>query len=247
MFTVEERAQVQAWLVARARSDPRVTGGALIGSLAAAGADRWSDVDLTFGVAAGVRPGALLDDWTAAVRQEWGLVHYWDLPFRTSLYRVFLLPSGLEADVSATPAPEFGARGSRFRLLFGATQAGEPTPPPDAQDLIGRGWHHVLHAHAALERGQPWRAEHWISGVRNQTLALACVRRGVEAREGRGIDQLPAADTDPLREALVRSLEATELWRALGVATAGLLQEVERWDAELSARLGPILREFSAR
>jgi hypothetical protein len=83
--------------------------------------------------------------------------------------------------------------------------------------------------------------------VRDQTLALACLRRGVEAREGRGIDQLPAADTAAVREALVRSLEATELWRALGVATACLLQEVERWDADLGARLGPLLREFCAR
>ena len=73
------------------------------------------------------------------------------------------------------------------------------------------------------------------------------MRRGVEAREGRGIDQLPAADTDPLRDALVRSLEVAELWRALGVATACLLQEVARWDADLGARLGPLLREFSGR
>jgi hypothetical protein len=247
MFTVEEREQVRAWRVKQAKQDPRVTGGALIGSLAVEGADRWSDLDLTFGVAGGVRPAALLDEWTAAVRQEWGLVHYWDLPFRTSLYWVFLLPSGLEADVSATPAPDFGARGPRFQLLFGTAQPGEPTAPPDAQNLIGRGWHHVLHAHSALERGQPWRAEYWSSGVRDQTLALACLRRGEEAREGRGIDQLPAADTEPVREALVRSLETTELWRALGVATGCLLQEVARWDADLGARLAPLLREFSAR
>ena len=238
---------MQEWLVARARSDPRVTGGALIGSLAAEGADRWSDLDLTFGVVAGVRPEALLDEWTAAVRQEWGLVHYWDLPFRTSLYRVWLLPSGLEADVSATPAPDFGARGPRFQLLFGTAQPGEHTPPLDAQDLIGRGWHHVLHAHSALERGQPWRAEYWISGVRDQTLALACLRRGVGAREGRGIDQLPAAETDLLRDTLVRSLDDAELWRALGAAAVCLLQEVEHWDAELGARLRPILHAFTAR
>src|SRR5205809_421840 len=122
MFTVEERERVREWIVQMAKNDPRVTGGAMTGSLAGGVEDRWSDIDITFGVAQGVDLEALLDEWTEAFRREIGLVHFWDLPFRSSLYRVFLMPSGLEADVSVTPQRDFGARGPRFRALFGAWQ-----------------------------------------------------------------------------------------------------------------------------
>ena len=40
MFTVEERERVRAWIVELARTDPRVTGGALTGSMAAGVEDR---------------------------------------------------------------------------------------------------------------------------------------------------------------------------------------------------------------
>src|SRR5437762_3905608 len=103
MFTVEDRDRLREWIVEMARNDPRVTGGALTGSMAAGPVDRWSDIDLAFGVAEGMGLEALLDDWREALRREFGLVHYWDLPFRSSLYRVFLFPSGLEADVAAVP------------------------------------------------------------------------------------------------------------------------------------------------
>jgi predicted nucleotidyltransferase len=247
MFTVEEREQVRQWIVEMARNDPRVMSGAMTGSMAAGLEDRWSDIDLAFGVAEGVDLEALLDDWREALRREFGLLHYWDLPFRSSLYRVFLLPSGLEADVAAVPQHDFGARGPRFRALFGATRDQEPMPSPDARFLIGLGWHHVLHANSSIERGKPWRAEYWISAMRDHTLELACLRLGEEANEARGIDRLPTEVTDPVRGALVRSLDVEELRRSLGVATSCFIHEVELWDVELSATLRPILREFTER
>jgi hypothetical protein len=245
MFTVEDRDRLREWIVSMAKNDPRVTGGAMTGSMSAGVEDRWSDIDIAFGVAEGVDLEALLDDWREALRREFGLVHYWDLPFRSSLYRVFLFPSGLEADVAAVPQRDFGARGPRFRALFGATHDQEPTPPPDARFLIGLGWHHVLHANSSIERGKPWRAEYWISALRDHTLELACLRLGEEPSEARGIDRLPAEVTGPVQGALVRSLDAEELRRSLGVATSCFIREVELWDAELSASLTPILREFS--
>jgi hypothetical protein len=247
MFTGEERERVREWIVEMARNDPRVMGGAMTGSMAAGLEDMWSDIDLAFGVAEGVGLEALLDEWREALRREFGVVHYWDLPFRSSLYRVFLFPSGLEADLAAVPGRDFGARGPRFRALFGATHEVEPAPKPDARFLIGLGWHHVLHANSSIERGKPWRAEYWISAMRDHTLALACLRLGEEAGEARGIDRLPAEVTDPVRGALVRSLDVEELRRSLGVATSCFVHEVGLWDTELSANLKLILREFSER
>src|SRR5205085_6454961 len=138
---------------------------------------------------------------------------------------------------------EFGARGPRFRLLFGSSRELGARPAPAARYLIGLGWHHVLHARAAIERGKPWRAEYWISALRDHTLELACLRLGEEVADARGYDRLPAAVTDPLAEALARSLDAAELRRALAAATAGLIRELEAWDPALCARLKPSLLE----
>jgi hypothetical protein len=246
MFSVEERDRVLARVLELARSDPRVTAGALIGSMAGGAVDRWSDIDVTFGIVEGVKPETILDDWREVFERELGALHYWDLPSGASLYRVFLLPSGLEIDVSATPQPDFGARGPRFQSLFGDYRKVEPPPQPGSRFLIGLCWHHALHARVAIERGKPWLAEFWTSALRDHTLELACMRLGEDGAYGRGFDRLPEDVTGPQVGALVRSLDEPELRRALSVATACFITELETWDPELCARLKPTLGELVA-
>lgn len=245
MFTPEQREAVREQVLLLARNDPRITGGALTGSTAHGAGDAWSDVDVAFGVAAGSSLDAVLADWTAWFARELGALHHWDLPAGPWIYRVFLLPDGLEVDVGLSPEADFGARGPAFHLLFGAAQPPETaSPPPTSGYLIGLGWHHVFHARASIERNLPWRAEYWISALRDNTLALACVRLGETATSARGVDRLPVAVTAPLVESLVRSVDAAELRRALGVATGDFLREVAAWDSALCSRLTPLLQEF---
>ena len=246
MFTPEQRDHVLARILEMARSDPRVTAGALVGSLAAGTEDRWSDIDITFAIADGVNHEAVLDEWTEVLRRDFGSLHHWDLRSGSSIYRVFLLPTGLEIDLSMTPQQDFGARGPRFRILFGSAPQLEFPPKPDPQHLIGLVWHHVLHARACIERGKPWQAEHWISATRDYVLTLASLRHGEESHYARGADRLPATVTAPLSEALVRSLDVPELRRALSAATACFISELEAWDPALCAQLKPILQEAGA-
>jgi hypothetical protein len=250
MFTIEQRDRVRDRILDLARNDPRVTAGALTGSMAVGAEDEWSDVDVAFGIAESITPEAVLDDWTEVLVRELGALHHWDLRSGSSIYRVFLLPTGMEVDVAVTPKQEFGARGPRFRTIFGTTRelqsSQQPATQSQAQYLVGLGWHHVLHARSSIERGKPWRAEYWISGIRDHVLALACLRLGEEAVYARGIDRLPAAVTDPLADALVHSLDESELRRALGVATACFINELQAWDPTLCARLKPPLQEFGA-
>ncbi len=246
MFTTEHRDQVRGRVLELARTDPRVTAGALTGSMALGAEDNWSDIDRAFGIADGIVLDAVLQDWTVVLDRELGVLDHFDLRSGSSVYRVLLLPNGLEVDVGVTPAQDFGARGPRFRTLFGPTLPLEAAPQPAAGHLIGLGWHHVLHARSCIERGKPWQAEYWISGIRDHTLALAYLRLGEEAVYGRGVDHLPAALTDPLTGALVRSLDAPELRRALVVATVCLIGELELADPARCARLKPLLQEFGA-
>ncbi|HEU0025940.1 MAG TPA: hypothetical protein VFQ25_02395 [Ktedonobacterales bacterium] len=244
MFTAEQRDQARERILAMARADSRVTAGALIGSMAAGAEDEWSDIDLTFAVADDASPDDTLRDWTAILDREFGVLDHFDLRASASVYRVFLLRGGLEADVSVTPQRDFALRGPRVHVLFGAPREEPAAPQPDARYLIGLGWHHLLHARSSIERGAWWRAEYWISGARDHILALACLRLGEDAVYARGVDRLPAAVTNPLRDALARSLDAPELRRALAAVTTAFLGEVQFYDPALATRLESLLLEL---
>ena len=225
-------------------ADPRVVAAAVVGGLAEGGGDRWSDLDLTFAVADEVPVSDVLDDWTRALAEELDAVHLFDLLAGASLYRVFLLPGCLQVDLSFTPAAAFGARGPRFRLLFGEAVDVPLPSPASANELFGLGVHHAVRARFCIERGRRWQAEYWISGVRDQALALACRRRGLAVAEGRGFDDLPTDVLAPFDDALVRSLEPAELRRALTSAVSGLLRESGE-AADLAARVEAQLHELS--
>ena len=85
-----------------------------------------------------------------------------------------------------------------------------------------------------------------ISAVRDHVLALACLRHGVAAVQGRGMDNLPPEVTAPLTEALVCSLDIAELRRAFGVISEALVVEIERVDHSLANRLCEPLRQLAS-
>jgi hypothetical protein len=243
VFTPEDRERIRERVFALARADDRVSGGALTGSAVAGTQDRWSDVDTSFGIAEDEDLEAVLADWTAQLDHEFGVVHYWDLRVLPTIYRVLLMPGGLELNIVVTPAAEFGAHGPNFQLLFGESVEHPPAPPPDTGLLIGWAWVYVLSARTAIERGQSWKAENYVSAVRDHALALACVRHGEPHTYGRGFDRLPQQLLAPYEEALVRSADAAELRRALAVATERFLGEVAEAEPEVAERLRPPLLE----
>ena len=223
MFTAQERDRVREALLAMARADNRVLAGAEVGAAAQRGGDRWSDLDLAFGLGDGARAVDVFADWTADLGERYGAVQLFDLPFASSLYRVFLFPGCLQVDLSLTPGATFGALGPKFKLLFGSATEGQTPTPSTAAHLFGLAAHHAVRARISIERGRVWQAEYWISGVRDQALSLACRLRGLAA-EGRGFDDLPPELLRRFNPAIVRSLDHDELLRALGAAVDGLLE-----------------------
>lgn len=241
MFTPADRTRLRDTLVDAARSDGRVTGAALTGSAALGAEDAWSDIDLAFAVDGD--PGPVLADFTERMYREHAAVHHLDVVFERTVFRVFLLANTLQVDLAFWPAADFGATTPKFRLLFGTAQDRPATPPPDARRLVDLAWLHALHARSSIERGRGWQAEYMISRVREYTLALACLRHGVPAVEGRGLDQLPADVTRPFEATLVR--EPSDAGRAFHAVTELFTGEIEHVDAELAERLTPLLREIS--
>jgi hypothetical protein len=236
MFTVEQREALREHVLRLAEADERVVAGAAVGSLAVGGGDRFSDLDLTFGIADDVTVADVLDDWTRTLADDHGAVHLVDLGAGPTVYRVFLLPDALQFDLSMTPAAQFRPAGPRFRLLFGVTAPAVEAPPPRtgslfiltpsvARDIFGWGVIYGLHARACIERGRLWQAEHYVDAVRDHGLALACVREGVVAVQARGYDDLSAETLARFDGTHVLGLEPGPLRAALAASVRALVHE----------------------
>ena len=244
MYTRDQREDLRSTLIAAARNDARITGAALTGSAAGGVEDQWSDIDLAFGIGDAGTLSAAMADWTERMYRDHGAVHHFDVNRGAWIYRVFLLNIGLQVDLAFAPAGEFGARAPTFRLLFGDAVERPHASPPGPSDLIGLAWVYALHTRGSIGRGNLWQAEYMISLMRDEVLALACLRHGLPAVEGKGIDRLPASVTGPLQRALVGHLDEATLGRAFQAATDALMQEIRHVDAGLADRLEHVLLQM---
>jgi predicted nucleotidyltransferase len=242
VFTVEQRTALRTRMLRLAEDDERVVAAAAVGSLAVGSGDRFSDLDLTFGIADDVPVTRVLDDWTRTLTEELKAIQMADLVAGPTIYRVFLLPDALQFDLSLTAASEFRPAGPRFQLLFGETAPDKPKgdrrpqgslfhpTPPVAGDVFGWGVIYALHARACIERGRAWQAEHYVGAVRDHALSLACLRWGLPAAQARGYDELPPETLAGFDRTHVAALEPAELRRALGASTRALLTEAAAAD-----------------
>ena len=255
VFTVEQRDALRERVLRLAKEDERVVAGAAVGSLAVGDGDRFSDLDLTFGIADHVAVTEVLDDWTTTLIDELGALQLADLVHDPTIYRVFLLPDALQFDLSMTPAAHFRPAGPRFRLLFGETAAGEPEVPRQpgglfiptpavAADIFGWGVIYALHARACIERGRVWQAEHYVGAVRDHALSLACLRRGLTAVQARGYDDLPPDTLAGFDGTCAGSVQPDALRAALSASVRALLHEGAEADLAhavvVAERLNPL-------
>jgi hypothetical protein len=237
MFTPEERERLRAGLLERAANDPRIGGAAITGSAAASREDRWSDIDLAFGVKDAGDLTNVLSDWTAHMYEQHLALHHLDVYAGAWIYRVFLLASTLQVDLAFVPAAEFRALAPTFRLMSGEAKEPRHIEPAPVASIIGMGWLYALHVRSCIARGKLWQAEYMISGMRDNALALACIRLGLPADHGRGMDQLPKEVTAAFQGALVQQLDRDELSRCFRVTIDGFMGEIRCADQALAARL----------
>lgn len=77
------------------------------------------------------------------------------------------------------------------------------------------GWLYALHARSAIARGRSWQADMMLAEMRNQVIALACHRLGVNPADGRDAHHLPAELSDQLLASRAVSLDDQEQARSL--------------------------------
>jgi hypothetical protein len=243
MFTTEERDHLRSELLEYATKDQRISGAAITGSAAVEREDKWSDIDLAFGISDAVELPNVLSDWTARMYQQHLALHHVDVRSGDWIYRVFLLPSTLQVDLAFVSATEFRALAPTFRLMFGEANEYQFVPPQLAGNFIGLAWLYALHARSSIARRNLWQAEYMISGIRDNALALACVRHGLPTAHGRGMALLPNGVAVQFEGSLVRQLDIVELSRAFRVVVHGLISEIRCTDEKLAGQLqGPLER-----
>ena len=76
MFSLEERRRLKSELLGSVPLDRRITGAAITGSAAIGREDRWSDIDLAFGVTNVADLTGVVSDWTAVMYERYRAVHH---------------------------------------------------------------------------------------------------------------------------------------------------------------------------
>jgi len=239
MFTTADRERLRDTLIATAEHDGEVVGAALVGSAATGREDAWSDIDLMLQIDGD--PDAVAARWTAVFYAEHGAVHHLDVIADGVLYRVFLLASSLQVDVSFWPRDRFRATEPGFKLLFGTPNEPTESNAPNVVSMIGMGWLYALHARSAIARDRHWQAAMMLDHLRDTVLALACARLGLNHHHGREADRLPPEVLDALAEARAAAVDRAELARSNTALLKCFAAEVAAYDAALAQRLKPAL------
>ena len=237
MFTVAERSQVREALTRAAHDDHRIAAAAIVGSGARGQEDRWSDIDLALRLSPGQDVDQVVQSWTASMYRTRDAVAHTDVWSGSTLYRVFLLASSLQVDISFWRDEEFRPRGGPFKLLFGEGRQPEQQDARSPQPFVGMGWLYALHARSSIARGRGIQALLMLNGMRDQVISLLCLREGLDPDHGRGVDLLPGSVRQRLIATIARGVEREELIRAFTELTALLVGEVDQTSA-----VNPLLR-----
>jgi hypothetical protein len=245
MFTPEEREVLKQELIVLAQADPRISGGALTGSATLDKTDEWSDIDLAFGIANPEDLQQVLQDLTHHLTTHHQVVDTLDVPSGNWIYRVFFLANTLQIDLAFAPKEDFRALAPTFNLLFGEANDPVPTNRQDPHQFIGWGWPYALHARSSLRRNKPWQAAYMIEQLRNQTIALACLRNNLPTRDGRGVDRLPSDFKEALNQTLIPDLQPQTIQAAFQATTALFLEEIAHTNPALKQKLQAPLTELA--
>lgn len=244
MFSVADRESVLAGLVAAAQKDPSIVGMAQLGSGARGTSDEWSDIDIALQLAPGADEAEVVERWAGLVDARDEVADTTDVFAGLVRYRVFLLRSSLQIDLSFWPHDEFRETEPGFLVIFG-TPNDPQIPATRDRDDIGMGWLYALHARSALARNRPWQAAMMVSELRNSVVNLMCERLALNAFAGREVDLLPNELLTRLGRTHSATLSIEDQDQSRILLGQLFLEEIERHDLDRSARLRAAFGEMS--
>jgi len=248
VFSASEREALRARLEAFARIDERVSAAAVLGSAARGEVDAWSDIDLAVRLVPGTELELVADAWTARVAETEQVVDHLDIRASGALYRVLLLTSSLQVDLSFWPHDQPLAGGSPVVVLFGDVPVSPMGPAAglhESRSAVRMGWLYALHVRSALGRGRCWQALWMLESIRDVVVGLYCRRLDLPPSEGRGVDRLPGDLLDGLVRSHPDRVEPEALSTSFEVLVGLLLEEAERHGVQMSADLTRVVVELT--
>ncbi len=111
MFTPEERERTAKSVAGLLEGDDRIDAVLVVGSLASASADRWSDIDLVAVVSDDAEHAAAADEWVRRIYDQLPVLHHFATAFGETYVRGFLLENLLELDLAFTPQSQLAVWG----------------------------------------------------------------------------------------------------------------------------------------
>ncbi len=188
--------------------------------------------------------------WTAHVGETEQVVDHLDIRASGALYRVLLLASSLQVDLSFWPHDQPLAGGTPVAVLFGEVPVSPIKPAAGLDESVSAvrmGWLYGLHVRSALGRGRWWQALWMLESIREVLVGLYCRRLDLPSSEGRGVDRLPADLLDGLARGHSSGVEPHQLSTSFEVLVGLLLEEAERHGVQLSADLTRVVVELTHR
>lgn len=241
MFDIGEREALRQKMIERGREDARITACALVGSAARGEEDAWSDIDIALQLSEHAGLDEVSSDWTAWLRSSVEVADTLDVHGSGALYRVFLLSNSLQIDLSFWPHAPFRSTGEPMHLVFGEAWPSDAQSAQDPLEFIRMGWLYALHARSAVARGRTWQAEMMLAYLRDQVIALACLRLSLNPSHGRGAHLLPAGLSAQLAASRASTLTLGEQVRSLRDTLAVYRTEVAQHDQEVATALAKAL------
>lgn len=227
MYSKDYRSKVQGSIITFAEKDERITDCAIVGSESIGENDKWSDIDLTFGVHEEADISQILLDWNELMAQQFEANVLFDLAFRESIYRVYLLPNALQIDLSFTPTKHFGAITDKFKLLFGEEKSRQSKPLPEPPTIFGFAVLYALKTRCSIEREKYWQAHYYLEQFKESIMTLKCLSENLNPFDGRGYDELPDLFLDQVQSSLIASPNRHDLGESLKVLTKILIAEIK--------------------
>lgn len=244
MYSKEYRNKVQSSIITFAKEDVRITDCAIVGSESIGENDEWSDIDLTFGFNMEIEIPKILLDWNELMAKKFGANVLFDLAFRESIYRVYLLPNALQVDLSFTPTKHFGAITEKFKLIFGEEKNRNSKPVPKLNTIFGYAVLYALKTRCSIEREKFWQAHYFLEKFKENIMTLKCLSENLNPFDGRDYDNLSDLFLTRIQSSLIDSPNRYNLGESLKVLTEILINETKN-NSEINYKFENELKQIA--
>lgn len=257
MYTAEEREYILGIIVENAKLDERLDGCILVGSGAIGFSDRFSDIDICMVTNDNANVSEIFDDWRERIESLLPVFsHIPSIRGKDILLHNFFLNNYLEINICFLRNADMEARKDKWKVLFDHTntleqkmiESWERNEKKNGaknyyQDRIRAIWHYIMHAFVAYKRKRYWQAFADIEEIRNQTIKLHGLRKGLETKRNREVDLMDKDFLSMLEETLVHRIEKTAIETAIKKVTDCFFNEAFVAEKEFNLDIAQLMKE----